>query len=254
MRVCVRDRHGKSKPLAQALRDGGHTITQRLEGSDLLLYDFDTYGPNSQPRLEQDEALARHIPLVVYPHGPYPQDVYRQQQPHPATVALLVHGPGSKALQDCYGHRRPVFDIGWYLCPTLPPQPTRVRRVLFAPTHGRELADVRANIDAGATMTAWQEREGFDLTVLNGVAREPRWDEIDQHDLVVACETFAMLALARGKPVVMFGPYPGPIPYPVWLSDQPIRPDEDGQEWRHLFVGREWKPARFVALMERLAA
>lgn len=106
----------------------------------------------------------------------------------------------------------------------------------------------------------------------------PDWTEIDRADLVVSYGSFAFMALARGKPVVMLRDVP-PIrddgsevahhfdqwralwEYPVKVGDAPTMAglmrlvrerDAEIQDFRRRYVGDEFDGRVFVEAMERL--
>ena len=107
--------------------------------------------------------------------------------------------------------------------------------------------------------------------------------EIDGADLVIGMGTFASLAVARGVPTITFGsdftPWnqledDGPILYvqswdayreyvrfPHEFGDEPLgglirkaAASDDGiREWRDLFIGEQFDPARFACLVDELS-
>jgi hypothetical protein len=99
------------------------------------------------------------------------------------------------------------------------------------------------------------------------------WTAVDEADLVVADGTLACLALARGKPVVMFGqshpiedehnrPADGTeirVPrYPVDYDDGPLDDlfhaacSGAGQDWKDEFAGGPFDKAAFLEAVARV--
>ncbi len=253
MIVFVYDHHGKAAPLAAALAARGHTINGHGVGADLILIDRDTY-PAGPCRAILDRAHDDGVPVVVYPHQADHVPFYLTQDPHPATRALLVTSPGAKRLEESYRHSRPVINVGWYLCPLVPfhvPLGRERISILFAPDHGPGSQNTPVRLALSY--------DGIAVTERVALAAAPDWGQIDAHDVVIATGTYAMLALARGKPVVMFS-QPTPEPYPLDIAfggaGALIRLALAGKgcEWRDGFVGAAWDADAFVSVLEEVAA
>lgn len=262
--------------------------------TDALLVDIDVPWAVERVRLIE-EAHRRGTPVFLYPHGGgYPISVYDGLAvPHPHVAAMLVTGPGHVELEDRIGHKRPVREIGWYLCDQQPLVAQEPKNVLFAPIHPWAGADFILPTHQAMNKMAYQRclDTGLPVTVrvlgspeTNGVwshenATLTRGDpqpssaiaQIDAHDLIVAQGTFAMLALARGKHVVMTGQdlvptndegtktvgnwdsYHDLIRYPLDVTDGPLLQlaarGEETQEWRQRFVGEQATAASVTAAL-----
>lgn len=280
-RIVVSDYGLKSLGLADALQRAGHELVAEPP-FEALFIDHDDE-PRRHKRVEW--AAASGAKVFVYPHGAHPLCGYDGLvKPHPATTAMLVHGPGNKWLQESFGHERPVIDIGWFYCEQKPFEPREVRSVLFAPTHPwvdgvTMLPDDRdrntmvyeklLRLDVRLTVRYLGEVAGNGLYRKAGVrfeqgVRDNSVESMDKHDLIVSDNgTFGYMAVARGKPVVMYGQdrpprddigggtvrswesYRDRVRYPVDVSDGPLdelvelagRGHPDVPAWRSEWIG-----------------
>ncbi len=286
---CVFDHQGKTRFLTGALLDRGWQHTPP-EHADVLLLDIDD--PDAPGRSEMIDRCPGRV--VLYPHGGLSAyDGY--YQPDDRVDVHLVHGPQAVPLVEQLGLSREVKPVGWSYSPWVDYTPPReIRRVLFGPIHPYgsgflfdELKQVNArvftalqNTDVEVTvqmfgtpaMNGTQERRGVTI-VRSSLVVDWRW--IDQADLVVADGTLACLALARGKPVVMFGqevnrgldehnrPRTGTIVewprYPIDFDDAPLPElftaacDDTGGWWRDQFVGGPFDKNAFLDALDARA-
>ena len=281
-RIVVFDYCRKSVGLANVLRQAGHEFVDKPP-FDALFIDYDA-DPERHKLIEW--AATAGAKVYVYPHGAHPFFFYDGiAEPHPATTALLVHGPGNQRLQESFGHSRPVLDVGWFYCEQKPFEPREIRKVLFAPMHPWADGTTMLQDDRDRNTMVYEKLLGLDcwLTVrylgevsANGVyekagvrferaARDNSVTSIDKHDLIVSDMggTFAYLAVARGKPVVMYAQdhtprsddgtqhvrgwdsYKDRVRYPVDINDGPIdelaqiagRGHPEVPAWKSLWIG-----------------
>lgn len=287
MNFCAYDHQGKARFLTSALLAHGHQPT-RASAADLLLLDIDD--PDAPIRGDLIDACPGAV--LLYPHDALPT-YHGFYEPDPRISGQLVHGPGTASLIDALGLERSVHVLGWSYSPVVPfAAPKRVERVLFGPIHpcgSGALDDVyrdenRRVFDALRALDLELTVQMFGTPGMNGLPAPWQvrfvesslavdWMEIDRADLVVADGTFACLALARGKPVIMFGQslpsldgHDRPrldgnarvrVPcYPVDFADGPL-PDlfaaacaDIGAGWREEYVGGPFDPAAFADLAE----
>jgi hypothetical protein len=240
--------------------------------------------------------------FFLYPHAGRPSLVNSFYEPWTHITAEFVAAEGHIEIMRRIGNKNKLHAVGWSLCPLREFQPrTEVRRVLFAPIHPRNAeADKRVNRAAHDRLCRLAMAGEIVLTVRylvpldgNGIRRVdhpsityhegaagPDWKQIDDADVVVAHQTFAMLAIARGVPTVMFGEDVPPhieyrngsymeargwdeikdlVMYPLDLlqyddtlallrgaacDDAPIR------DWRDRMIGKAFDPAVFVDRLE----
>lgn len=225
MKFAVGNWQNKANTLVETLVGAGHTVVHPSEPADVFLLDTDyNVGAFARYWPLQERAGAR---IYLYTHG---MDAYIGWdgiwKPRPVAGYLAMY-PGAAEIMRRYGYPYPVEVIGWHYCEMRPFQPVRdLRRILFAPWHPHQngylyepLKAYNARIfealvsdfpGVEITVRYLHSLEENGLDVVPGVHYIPgRADnsiqEIDATDLVVGVGTFARLALARGKPTIMFG-------------------------------------------------
>lgn len=296
MRIGVFDYQGKSHYLIEALAaDERFSFQTDPYKCELVLSDTDH--PGGAPIGKHDllkDLSQRGIRIVLYPHGAPP--ILDHDGIHPLwlpVVCDLVHGEGHREVRRRFGYKRRTEVVGWSYCEMVKlggPSTAPISQLLFAPIH--PWADRQTILPAHKELN----RRGYDAflehpapfkTVRmfgaddpNGIdrrfdgveytdTRPSMLDAIDEADAVISYGSFAYMALARGKPVVMLDPYPNPwddtgqfrarhyddyaeyARYPSGLGDAPL--DElfqyDVSEWKRLFVGEPFDPQYFCDLI-----
>lgn len=222
-----------ANPYVDALLSAGYTEIKALRFAHFLLYDVERPGK----RYEDIRRFLNDYPGFIYPHTPYSSyfawdGIY---QPLPVQCNFVVGLGAERALRAIdYPYR--VEIVGFGRCKVLPFQPNSGKRVLlFVPRPqqngmytARELYDGLARVNdwlienrrefervtVAHTVDHWKQL-GLKLCgdfeyVSNNPRKDPspsQWciDLIDNHDLVFGIATVAYLALARGKPTIMWG-------------------------------------------------
>jgi hypothetical protein len=234
VRFALYDHAGKSAYLRQALYAHGHTESDRIEDTDLLLLDTDA--PWAHPRPEMIAAAkAAGAKVALYPHGGQPACWMYDGicDPDPGVDMRLEHGPGSLEIAQLIGVDLRQNATGWLYSPTHPFKPVEnPRTVLFAPLHPI-IEGLGKQMNGHDPAPAWNQRVyrdllalGYDLAVSvvgplqrSGIWQHPRalivtnpqmlfthsYEQIMAADVVVAAGTMAVAAVACGKPVVMLG-------------------------------------------------
>ncbi len=286
MRFHALDVQGKSKMLTRTLLDAGHEESTPAQ-ADLLLIDIDD--PDAPRRGRLIEQCAGKV--MLYPHGGMPSTYHGFYEPDDRIDIQLVHGAGGARLVSELG--RQVATVGWSYSPMLPLKTVVApARVLFGPTHpygsGKlDQQDKKMNLhvyeilrESGLAV----EVQMFGTAVANGLPQGVNgyrstlmldWAAVDRAELVVAEGTLACLAMARGKPVIMFGqdleptdehsrPVRGPVikvpRYPIDIDDGDLDELIDaacngvGESWRHKFVGGPFDRAAFLNAVDSLLA
>ena len=191
--------------------------------------------------------------IIIYPHAARPNlfNDFPSGEPFPHVAAQLVTAEGHKQVLESYGYNRPIETIGWYLCPMKPFEPRlSFRKVLFAPIHpnadGSLSAEYKqANSKVFRCLMDLVARDTIDLTVRhihslgkNGITSEKgvnyiegkpdqTYKDIDEADIVVSCQTFGYMAVARGVPTLMFA--------------DDIRPHSGCAEQKNLQYVKSWE-------------
>ncbi len=307
MKFAIYAFEGKELYLRQAMYGRGHIEAEKIEDTDLLLVDTDV--PWAMPRPQMIEAAhAVGAKVAVYPHGGLPDWTYDGlAEPNPLVDLRLEHGPGSIEVADLLGLDLKQEAFGWLYSPTALFTPVEnPRKVLFASLH--PIIEGFANPETNGHDPApeWNQRVykqllalGYELTVSvvgpphrSGLWPHPRaalvanqtmgftnsYQLVMNADVVVAAGTMAALAVACGKPAVMFAQdnfttyanndyahpenpelYEDLIRYPLDASDGDLGDlilracvgDPAAAEWRNRFVGNDGTEAAVLAL-ERL--
>jgi hypothetical protein len=147
--------------------------------------------------------------VVLYSHGaPVITAWDGIWKPGPLTRFYLAQSHGQKWVMETYGYSKPIKVIGWHFCEQREFQPCDdVKNILYAPEHphsnGYMLAEARE-----LTEKVYKDLLDMPFDVIRHegpVSLDESIKAIDKTDLVVTYPgTFAALAIARGKPVVMY--------------------------------------------------
>jgi len=301
MKIQISDHQDKSFALRDALADHGHEIVKY--DPDILLIDFD--GGIAHYPIVIERAYESGALIYMYSHGAMPITAWDGVvKPSPLINGYLAQSPGQKWVMEAYGYPHPVHVIGWHYCQQQPfSPPSEPKKLLFAPWHphgdGWMLPEGKA-LNTELFDNLIQLR--FDLTCriifgmeANGLRDVPgvSWQMSDRKitssieaikaaDVVVAYGTFAYLAIALGKPTVMYGqgicpqdgyspetlkyvkswdkyrdymryPYDADGLGPYGVNDVIHRACKtEAADWRERFIGEQFTPSGFVTLLERL--
>lgn len=217
--------HGKGNLFLKALftdkyrRSGNYSKARALA---FIMADQAVLGRRSQLHDFHEAGTGR---IFVYPHTARPNLVNDVVPEYENITAQFVATPAHAEVMRAYGYSKPLHAVGWSLCPIEPFKPCpEPRRVLFAPIHPR-CADIdkKANRATFQRLLKLAKKDQIELTVryineLQGAGLDcvehrnvryfqgqldPEYDQIDEHDLIVSHQTFAWIAVARGKPTVM---------------------------------------------------
>lgn len=298
MKVAVGNWQNKANALIDALRGRGHEVVHPSERADAFLLDTD-YPIGAFASYWQAHER-RGVPIYLYTHG---MDAYIGWDGiwKPRKVAgYLAMYPGAKEVMRRYGYPYPVEVIGWHYCALKPFQPCGYpKKILFAPWHphqngylfdpfkayNRRIHDTLAYDYAEAEITVRHLHRLED----NGIAPAPHVTyvqgkadntiaEIDAADLVIGCGTFARLAMARGKPTILFGQNIAPhesfkpghfqqvaswdkyrdyMRYPYEWDEMPgveLACEVEPVKYKERFVGEPFNPQKFLSILEGITA
>lgn len=293
----------KERAYAEALSAAGWFQARRAGVSGVRFHLTDA---------DWERELPGDVPVFLYPHAARPMVQYDCPNLEPRRVrCMFTQAEGGRELMKMIGYPYPVEVTGWTLCPIRPfAAVPRVRSVLFAPIHPNgngylNEVDKDLNRRAYGRVSAWCRESGARLTVRyigdlrdNGLAEayalaEPHvvWTlgkkngsilQMEGADLIVGHQTYAWMACALGKPVLMFGEDVAPrsgnsdvgfcyaehweeyrdyLAYPLdvlnesrsvneWVELAACSEMEQVKEWKRCFIGKPFDGVAFVKKLE----
>src|SRR3990167_5184383 len=279
------------------------------EDFDILLVDYPQAWGGFKLEVAQ-AAFERGKLVCSYPHGAGPlAQLDGIVPPCPYVHVELVPAEGFKDVYRAMGYPTRLETIGWYFCEQRPvgacaadrPGAAPSSRLLFAPAHPFSATEGRTFVKT------WQDKNRkvweqflclpgrktvhlYGTWEANGMLSDPRvrvsvsnltpWlamKQIDEADIVIGDpETFSRLAIARGKPTVMFGQDIHPhsdmgdkqvvsweawrdiARYPYDASDGTLAEivgearQGDVADWRAPFIGEQTTPLGVRSLLQAL--
>lgn len=195
----------------------------QMRDADICFYDHDAI-VGSDRFAKMQELFPKPRPYFVFPHAGRPSvigDIYPVSK---LTSAQFVSAQGHVDVMRAYGYDKPLAVTGWHLTPVLDFRPFvgTVPRVLFAPVHPRmSEVDRIMNGKVHRILLQLARRKEIVLTVRyirslidSGIksgdganycegSQDSGYDQILQHDLVVATHTYAYMSVALGTPTLM---------------------------------------------------
>lgn len=304
MKFYFYQHQNKSAALIDALRRAGWVSTGPAQAK-VIFTDTD-HGPMYAPLKQYHQ---RGKAVFLYPHAARPNlfvDMTEGYNGFKHLSAHFVTAKGHREILQRIDYPHPIEVIGWYLCPILPFQPREdFRKVLFAPIHPNSdgsLSDIDKTLNANTfrRLLPLAESGAIDLTVryLRGLGSNGLWpvdyvhyiqgkpdqsyQDIDAADVVISHQTFAYIAIARGKPTLMMGenitprfssPVKGKwqsaksfekyreiLQYPLDIlaeSDtlallrKSVRSDAEIVDWKKRMIGNPFNPNEFVTKVKK---
>ena len=225
LKVQVHNWQGKANELMAALKRQGAEIVKA--NPDVMLIDFDAAVPYYTKKIEK--AYQQGAEIALYSHGAPVITAYdRVWEPDPRVRVYLAQSEGQKEVMRAYGYPHPIEVIGWHYCKQKKFKPAKeIKKILFAPHHPHGdgyLMPLAKESNADAYEKLRQTpykirimhigdirynglRHDSDVEyVISKKTNQHSLEEIDKADLVISnLGTFASLAVARGKPVVVYG-------------------------------------------------
>ena len=238
MKYYYSPHQNKGQAYYNALDAAGFTITPYTHDAEFGLVDHDYIKLDrdknefaQKPQLVELGKLGR--PTFAYPHAARPQiilDCYRDLWWHFDTLFCVSEGH-AEILQALRYDASPLVPVGWSLSPIrefAPVKRYRGMRVLFAPIHPNgngwmsdidkaanqrvhdwlaewfatgeiELRIRTVKMPMVAGLTPVDDKIDYYVTRADGSC-----DDIDWADLVISHQTFAYMAVAMGKPTIMY--------------------------------------------------
>lgn len=290
------ERQGKGAVFEKALQQSGYLSLNEWRRASFVLADHDQ-------RQDMLQILRANKPFFLYPHSSRSMVMWDGILPPASSVKCnFVFWEGHKKVMQIYGYPRPIETTGWTYCKIEPFRASKeMKRVLFAPIHPNRSADSRGNklarVDLDLNRRAFEilnRIEGIDLTVrmygswadngllvsnvktsLSDLSIEGSLTELKKgYDIVVAHQTFAHIAIAKGIPTVMFGEDTVPhsvntkaknwehykhflmfpldilVGNPMEVMERACGGDEDIRRWKDDFIGEAFDPQRFTKKIE----
>lgn len=229
MRIAVRDHQNKSTGLvSEIVRDERLTLIEFGQAADILLIDHDV---TPYYRNIIDAYHGHGAKVLLYPHGATAHLAWDGVWPECSKVSgFLAMSEGQRLVMQKYGFTKPVHVTDWHWCEIKPFEGAVGNNVLFAPIHALSNGFIHPDIKHLNTLVfetlckmsvnlkvryvGELEHCGIDPNVNNVHYKKGGADnsigDIDKADYVVSFGTFAYLAVARGKPTIM---YRQDIPY-----------------------------------------
>lgn len=218
----------KGRAYRQALLEGGWREVTSERECTICIADSDVT-PMRVERLDHLQDFGAKV--FLYQHSARPSFLYDFPgfaPPHPVVAARFVTAPNHKKFMEYMGLGEHTHVVGWSFCPILPFVPIATPwKILFAPLHPAgnngwlSEDDKTMNQEVQKRLYSYTRQKNIELTIryvfsfggyglerLEGVKYvegkpDQSFKEIDEADLVVGTETFAYLAVARGKPTLM---------------------------------------------------
>jgi len=220
------------RAFVDALEGAGYERVKKLDKADFILYDIESVGRRRQMRAD---FITNRGPAFIYPHTPNTCYIWDGiYEPLPVAVNFVA-GEGAKKCMQAYGYPYRIETCGFPRCEVLPFQFSKPRNLLFVPARPRRDKGRQNDLDLKALYWVIEHyREYFDsvticrlegqfkeldymaveINKMNVLTTNPKSttspaqdmiDRIDNADLVIAQHTPAALAVARGKPTIMYG-------------------------------------------------
>ena len=298
--VCRAHQH-KAKPYIMALKRAGYKLTYNVARSDFILVDY----PN---RKQAQRAIKFNKPIFYYPHSVRPNAPWDvMTEPLDAPTAFFTIAEGHKEIMRRIGYDFPIEVAGWSytaIHPFMPVKHEKKIRVLFAPIHPIGtgfLPDIDRELNAKTYKLLLGMLDNITLTVrhlqplvhnalwensqVKFIAAGPTGDTSDMNlaDIVIGAFTYAHMAVALGKPLIMMGeeviPHNSPmrgaklvlaknwdkyrdyLRFPYNIEDVFDKPDDalkmmqaalrnEPKDWKKLFIGKPFVPGEFVKTLE----
>ena len=286
--VSVHNHQNKASGLiAEIRRDERFEYVDFLSYADILLIDHDATEYYKRAIMTYKRSGAK---VLLYPHGATAHLAWDGVwEPFDMVDGFIAMSYGQAETMWRYGYPKPVYVTGWHWCEKKPFTPAQGKEVLFAPIHALSNGFIHPDIKAlnglihdqlcrmniGLTVRYIGSLEdcGIESTHNDVIYTQGRpdnsIDDIDSADYVVSFGTFAYLAIARGKPTIMyrqdlpyfdghsienikeaenwelygdFMRYPIDMPHEGDILAQANADSLELSEWKDLFIGDQMAP------------
>lgn len=312
MKYYYAPHQNKGDAYYHALDAAGFTITPYPDDAKFGLLDHDYIKPDrdknefvTRPELE----ILAERPTFCYPHAARPQiimDCYPDMRWPWST--MFVAAEGHAEILDTFYDTAPLVVAGWSLSPIrefTPVKRYRGMRVLFAPIHPNgngwmSGVDKHANIRVHNWLADWFFTGEIELRVrtvkmpmIAGLTpahdaidyyvtrADGSYDDIEWADLVISHQTFAYMAVAMGKPTIMYHDiachsnnmeplfwaryhheYANMLRFPIqfedyyeagrdYMVDAALEGSQAVEDWKRRMIGNEFRPEIAVETVRR---
>lgn len=280
-----------------ALLSAGYEPVKKMSQADFILYDTESVG---RRRDMKSDFIAKRGPAFIYPHTPLTCYIWDGiYEPLPAAINFVA-GDGTRKCMQAYGYPNRVEVCGFPRCEVLDFVPAKEKKLLFVPARPRRDHGKQARADLDAFMFIHYHRDLWDSVTIcqiegqypdlkdgylgwNIITTNPKAstspagdmiDRIDRADIVIAVTTPAALAVARGKPTIMYGhsdgletlngrpaknylKYKSIYDYPLDLINMDIEDvmgfaehgDSQVERWKRAHIGGNFDAEKFVSLV-----
>jgi hypothetical protein len=290
-------------PYVHALTKAGFEFVSVDDRADFMLIDCEHAGGP----WKRIASFLSTRPVFVYPHSPLAYFIWDGHYRVLPVQCNFVIGEAAKRSMEAYGYPNRIEMCGWARSKLRKFAPTIGSRLLFVPartrgngkytnlsyaeTTPRAFQFVLDHLDCFEHVTICYVKDfvneadyahtGIDFIKTDpGLAASPTQDmleRIDAADLVISCETVACLAVASGKPTVVYNakavPATGNVlaakyelyrqyyEFPLALEEMSIRDmldvrsakNQHVEEWKRMNIGGLFEPDKFVnTIMEYL--
>ena len=295
---CRRDRNHPDE-LTQTLLVNGYIWTDQPEKADFLFVYDDA--PNNITTL-------RSKPMFIAPHTPYSFFVWDIGDPHtPNVLCNFVVSDAAVESMRLYGYPHRFEKVGFFGGPIKPFQPTTGTKLIFAPQHAvhdkrlptpdhltwaREAShwilknrpyfeSVTVRYTNTLEICGLEEFRGkpvifehVDPYAMPYTIKQHALAAINKSDFVISLGTFGYLAIATGKPTVLYGHrdavacnregkaqhyelYRHLMHFPIVFEDMSAldvlelrcKPNEQIEEWKRLNIGDPFNPEKFISVI-----
>ena len=303
MHFCYYPNRDKGKRFVDTLLDSGeYQITKNVGRADFLLVDYEGRCPH-----DIDISLKRHIPVFIYPHAAMTFLAWDGMYPVNKNITCnFIPSFGQRQVMWSYGYPCKTLVTGWPYSEVKPFEPYNNKKdklqILFAPLHNIKESRKRfassfwdekfhANRIAfemllkipESQLTVYKVGDPLsdnnipthpDVTYLESdlsVAKSVKMISDPKYDLIVSFDTFAWIAVALGKPTIMYtqnqrwqgvlGPaghwdkYNKKILYPYELMEMDLtenllleilQSDSKINGWKNTFIGAPFSEYAFL--------
>lgn len=307
-RFWMHEHMHKGRRYRIALQKRGYKLTENINKADFVFLDHDVNATGAGRRQQVYIAYERNIPLFLYPHSSRPNIMYDIWRPWEFTKASFTIARGHKQVLKKIGYKTPVEITGWTYTPIKPfsgrlPEHRKIR-VLFAPIHplgSGYLPQIDTDLNFRVFKTLLkipdieitarylgrlEENKLFRSGKVKWIHGLPDGSthDMENADVIIGSYTYAYMAVALGKPLVMMGEWVRPhagnhlwagwgeqwekykdyLKYPYNIEETlenpqktmeniiaAIQPCKNVDRWKKRFIGKPFDPNYFVDRVEK---